>query len=212
MKTPSYVWVKPKRVKPPHPTALKLLETTVELLDEVPIDAVSLAMVLERSQVSQGSLYHHYEDFADLVEKAAVHRYTRGLRESLVAMGALLDCADVADFRRQAELLLVMSNNQARRRNRLERVDVLGSLRARPRLAEAIGRAQREVTAEQAEYLAEVQRRGWIRADVDPMALSTLIAAVIFGRVVDDVSEQPIDPDLWTDIAVRALFAVAFTD
>lgn len=121
MKTPSYVWVKPKRVKPPHPTALTLLETTVELLDEVPIDAVSLAMVLERSLVSQGSLYHHFEDFSDLVEKAVVHRYTRGLRESLVSMAALVDCTDIADFRRQAELLLVASNDQARRRNRLER-------------------------------------------------------------------------------------------
>ena len=212
METPSHVWVKPKRSKPPHPTALKLLEVTVELLDEVPIDAVSLAMVLERSQVSQGSLYHHFEDFADLVEKAAVHRYTRGLNESLVGMAMLLECADADELRRRGRALLVVSNEQARRRNRLERVDVLGALRSRPRLAAAIGRAQREVIEQQAGYLAELQRRGWMRGDVDPMALSTLISAVIFGRVVDDISEQPIDPDAWTDVAVRAVWAVAFPD
>lgn len=77
MDTSSYVWVKPKRRRPPHPTAVKLLEITVDLLDEIPIDALSIAAVLERSGVSHGSLYHHYADFPDLVEQAAVHRYRR---------------------------------------------------------------------------------------------------------------------------------------
>ena len=212
METPSHVWVKPKRAKPPHPTALKLLEATIELLDQVPIDAVTLAMVLERSQVSQGSIYHHFEDLPNLVEEAAVHRYTRGLKESLAVLATLLDSTDAADFRQRAEVLLVVSNQQERRSRRMERLDVLGALRSRPRLAAAVGRAQHDVLKEQAGYLAEAQRRGWIRADVDPMALSTLLAAMTFGRVVDDVSERPIDADLWTDIAVRAVFAVAFPD
>jgi hypothetical protein len=108
--------------------------------------------------------------------------------------------------------LAVMSNDQSRRPNRLERVDVLGALRSRPRLAEAIARAQHEITAEQAGYYAELQRRGWVRNDLDPMAMSALVQAVILGRVVDDISEHPLDPELWTKAAVRAIAAVLFPD
>lgn len=210
--TPPYVWVKPKRERPPHPTALKLLDVTVALLDEVPVDALTLAMVLERSDVSHGSLYHHYEDFPDLVEKAAVHRYTRGLRESLVAVAALLECADATEFRRRAVELIRASHDRARRPNRLERVDVLGALRSRPRLAQAIGRAQREITEEQAEHYAELQRRGWMRADVDPVVASTMVQAMILGRVVDDISEQPVDDRHWTEAAVRVVSSLLFED
>ena len=212
METPSYVWVKPKRRRPPHPTAVKLLEITVDLLDEVPIDAVSIAAVLERSGVSHGSLYHHYADFPDLVEQAAVHRYTRTLRQSLVAVAGLLECTDAADFRKRALELVVVSNDRSRRPNRLERMDVLGALRSRPRLAEAIARAQHEITAEQAGCYAELQQRGWVRNDLDPMAMSALVQAVILGRVVDDISEHPVDPELWTKAAVRAIAAVLFPD
>lgn len=196
--------------KGPHPTAVKLLDAAVELLDEVPIDAVSLAMVLDRCGVAQGSLYHHYEDLADLIEKAAVRRYSRGLLESLAALRALLECNDAAEFRRSAELLLVESNEQRRRPNRLERLDVLAASRTRPQLASAIGKAQRDVIEQQAVCLAELQRRGWIRPDVDPLVVSTLVAVVIFGRVVDDLSERPVDPALWSDVAVRAIFAVVY--
>lgn len=132
MDTSSYVWVKPKRRRPPHPTAVKLLEITVDLLDEIPIDALSIAAVLERSGVSHGSLYHHYADFPDLVEQA--------------------DC------------------------------------------------------------YAELQQRGWVRNGLDPMAMSALVQAVILGRVVDDISEHPLHPELWTKAAVRAIAAVLFPD
>lgn len=51
------------------------------LLDEdVPINGVTIPMVLERSGVSYGSLYHFYDDISDLVEQAIVIRYTRHLK------------------------------------------------------------------------------------------------------------------------------------
>ena len=39
----------------PHPTATLLLDTTVGLLETVPVDELTIAMVLERS----GPLHHH---------------------------------------------------------------------------------------------------------------------------------------------------------
>lgn len=196
----------------PHPTAILLLDAAVELLDDVPVDSLTSALIMERSGVSYGSLYHHYADISDLVEQAIVHRYTRRLKESVGAVRALLDCTDDAQFREQTERLLDQSMRPERRLNRLERVEALGALHSRPRLEERIARAQQEITDDQAAIIVELQRRGWLRTDVEPVALSAFIQAITLGRVVDDVAERRIDRDSWNDVALRAFRAVLFPD
>jgi AcrR family transcriptional regulator len=196
----------------PHPTATLLLNTAVNLLDEIAIDGLTIAKVLETSGVSYGSLYHHYADISDLIEHAVVFRYTRNLLESLAAIRSLLDSRDAADFRYRAEQLIEASISPERRQNRLERVEVLGALHGRPRLVSRLAQAQQDITNEQAEIFTEFQRRGWIRSDADPVALSAFTQAMIVGRIVDDITEHPLDAGRWFDVAIRAFRAVLFPD
>jgi AcrR family transcriptional regulator len=198
--------------RPRHATATLLLETVLEFLETMHMDEVSMAMVLERSGVSHGSLYHHFEDFPDLVEQAVVMRFEMGLTQSLEYVAALLDAADADDFRQRMEALILMLNDQARRPYRLYRAEVIGNFRGRPRLAAKIGRAQQEVIEAQSSYYAEFQRRGWLRTDSDPTAMSTFTVALFLGRVADDITEHPVDPELWNDVVLRAVRAVLLPD
>jgi AcrR family transcriptional regulator len=195
-----------------HPNAQRLLDATVELLESTPIEQVTLAEVLARSGVSNGSLYHHFEDFPDLVERAVVQRYVKGLEESLAAVEALLDSADAAEFRRRVEEIVVVLHAQDRRPFRLVRLETLGALSSRPRLAERISRAQHESTMRQAGFLAEFQDRGWLRSDLSAMAISTFMTATFLGRVVDDIADGHVDPDEWTEVAMVAFRAFLFGD
>lgn len=196
----------------PHPTATRLLDATVELIDESSIDEVNLAMVLERSGVSHGSLYHHFEDFPDLVEQAIVARYVRGLDESLEAIAQLRDCADAAEFRTRAEQIIIRFHDVDRRAYRMARLETLGSLNGRPRLAAALGRVQRDHLERQAALYAEFQERGWARRDVDPLVMSTMTAALHLGRTVDDISDHPVDPEQWTALVLRVYGPMMFPD
>jgi AcrR family transcriptional regulator len=195
-----------------HSSARKLLDATLELLETTPIELVHLSKVLERCGVSHGSLYHHFEDFSDLVEQAAVERFAKGLNDSLSAISQLLDSTDATDFRRRTEEVILLFHDQSRRPFRLARLDTLGALAGRPRLAERISRAQQVAIRKQADYYAEFQRRGWFRNDVDPLALSTFTTATFLGRVVDDILEEPVDPDEWSNVAMKAFVAVLFPD
>lgn len=176
------------------------------------MESLSIAMILERTGVSHGSLYHHFDDFPDLVEKAVVHRYTRRLKESLSAIDVLLECTTEHEFRRGIEQLVVETTETSRRRNRMDRIEVLGALKGHPRLVDSIARAQQEITDAQGEYFREFQRRGWLRSDLDPIAMSAFVQAMIVGRIVDDVSERPIDQDTWLQVAMPAFMAVLFGD
>ncbi|MFZ9017103.1 MAG: TetR/AcrR family transcriptional regulator, partial [Ilumatobacteraceae bacterium] len=194
----------------PHPTAEALLRTTVELLEVVAIDDVTISMVTERSGVSTGSLYHHYTDISDLVEQAVILRYTRALRESIMGVRELLDASDARDFRRRTERLLELTITSERRAERLVRVEVLGALSGRERRAERVARAQQEITDELAALLTTFQQRGWIPEGLHAVALAEFIQGMILGRVVDDVTENPVSQDHWFDVAIRAFRAVLF--
>jgi AcrR family transcriptional regulator len=195
-----------------HPNAQKLLDTTIELLGDGPIEQVTLAAVLKRSGISNGSLYHHFEDFQDLLEQAIVQRFTQGLKESHAAIKAMLELTDVVEFRKRVEQIILTFHDQNRRPFRMARLETLGALRSRPRLAARIAEAQYNSTMLQAEYLAEFQRRGWFRQDLDMAAISTFMTATFIGRVVDDIASEQIDPDNWSKVALTAFRAILFPD
>lgn len=196
-----------------HPTAARLLEAAVSLLDDdVPISGVTIPLVLERSQVSYGSLYHFYDDISDLVEQAIVFRYARRLKADVERVRGLLDSRDAVEFRQRTEQLIEVSASPERRKNRLDRLESLGARHGRPRLIEGLAKAQQDITDDQAAVLQELQERGWLRRDVDPVALSAFIQAVMFGRVVDDVAERPTERAPWGDLVLLAFRAVLFPD
>lgn len=195
-----------------HPNAGKLLDAAVDLLASTPIEHITLAEVLERSGVSNGTLYHHFEDLQDLVEKAALQRFQQGLDETLAALATLVSATDSLSFRRRLEAMLVHLSAQDRRPLRLARLDTLGSLRNHPRLVERLARVLHRHYEQEAAYVAEFQRRGWLRGDLDPLVVTKFISAIHLGRVVDDVDAQPVDPAEWTRVALIACRAILFSD
>ena len=195
-----------------HPNARKLLDTTAELLNETQIERINLSTVLQRSGVSNGSLYHHFEDFQDLLEQAIVERFTKGLNDSLAAIANLLEVSDETTFRKRVKEIVFAFHDQNRRPFRMARLETLGALMSRPRLADRIGRAQFESTMKQGDYLAEFQRRGWLRRDLDAAVVSTFMTATFLGRVVDDIASEQINPTEWSRVAWIAFQAILFGD
>ena len=52
-----------------------MIETVVNLLQTQSVDEINSDQVLEISGISKGSMYHHFEDFSDLIEHAQVARF-----------------------------------------------------------------------------------------------------------------------------------------
>jgi AcrR family transcriptional regulator len=191
---------------------VRLLDTAVELLNSYSVDQLTIALILEQSGVSYGSLYHHFNDISNLVEQAVVHRYTRRVKESNDSIRLLLDSTDAVEFRTRAEALFAESISVDRSINRLQRVEALGFIQGRPRLASRIAQAQQELTEDFADILSAFQRKDWIRSDIDPIATASFIQSLVIGRVIDDVSDQPVGHERWCALALPAFRAVLFAD
>ena len=80
--------------KTTHPTKSSLIDCAADLLDKYRFDEITVEMVLDRSNISKGSLYHHFEDLAELLEAAQVARYADWVDRSWgrAVMAALRAC------------------------------------------------------------------------------------------------------------------------
>lgn len=196
-----------------HPTKVLLLDTTLRLLGSTPVEAVTIDMVLTESGTSRGSLYHHYEDFPDLLEQALIAQFGQHVDESIEAFTLACDTSTSA-AQLGEHLRAVTKVTQARQRadRRMQRVVIFansnGSERMRARLCEQ----QQRLTSALADVIARSQDRGWLNRSLDATAVATFIQAYTVGRVVDDINPTPVDVDAWITLIDMVLDRVLLTD
>jgi len=184
-----------------HPTRERLIETAVEVLGESGLDGFDVSEVLRRAGVTTGALYHHFRDMPELVELAIARRFPAGVSESMILLRQAFESAETfAECQEAMRGLTEVSQDQARRVRRVERAHFLALAFSSDSLRDLIGDQQRAITAELTETLALVQERGWIRRDLDPQAIAVFIQAYTLGRIIDDVSPDPVDPQAWNHL------------
>jgi AcrR family transcriptional regulator len=182
----------------------------VALLDERAPDEVTVERVLSESGVSRGSLYHHYRDFNDLLDRAHVARFAR-LVDASIAM--ITQVVDHATTREEccAGLVAVTAATQgpATAASRALRVWTLGQAGLRPSMRDALGVEQQRLTDALTDLTRAGQERGWFRSDLDPAAIAVFIQAYTLGKSVDDVAPRHVDQAAW-ELLVNTVIATVF--
>lgn len=184
-----------------HPTKELLIETVVGLLDHKGPDEITSDEVLEVSGISRGSLYHHFEDFPQLMAAAHAARFTVGVDQSIKALTAVLTSAtDRRSLLAALHKVTVATQAPERAALRFERARALAMAGHDPRMREMLAAEQTRLTDALTDLIREAQERGWYRREFDPRAAAVLIQAYTLGKVVDDVAEEPMDPQAWNDL------------
>lgn len=184
-----------------HPTKTILIDTTRELLDSFARTDISTDQILTKSGISKGSLYHHFEDLDQLIEAAMLLRYTEWVDKSIGAITETLRSAkSPEDVHIRLSAITVQTQDPKRRVDRLYRAEVLGAAASSPRLAKSLGVEQQRLTDALTDLVREVQEKGFFHKELDPHALAVFIQAYTLGKVVDDFSENPMNPDSWNSL------------
>ena len=184
-----------------HPTKKILLDTAIALLDEFPSDRVTSDLVLEKSGISKGSLYHHFPDFGSLIDDAEVVRFARYVDGSIEVLAAIIQEAQNAEQLVDALKAVTRSTQSSGRlEGRKARIYLLGLATQRPHLQELLGREQQRLTEGLADLFREAQLRGWFRAELDPMAGALLVQAYSLGLWLDDITPDPVNQAAWIDL------------
>jgi AcrR family transcriptional regulator len=187
-----------------HPTRERLLLTTVDLMDTENPEKVGVEMVLEKSGISKGSLYHHFEDFPALIEAALVYRFHRVVDNSIALISNTVAASTSREeFFAGMEKVTAVTHSREMTAIRFERARALGHAGASPRFKEALGIEQQRLTHAFADLVREAQSQGWVSLDLDPMATAVFIQAYTIGKLIDEVTAEPVDEQAWLKLIHR---------
>lgn len=185
-----------------HPTRALIVEAAANLLREKGVVGFHVDDVLAATGLTRGAVYHHFNNVDDLVESALLATYTEGVSANIELVRKVLSRAtDFDEFR----VGILQANTTYAQNARLRdvrklRAHAMASGSVTGRLATGLAREQQRLTDEYVAVIAEAQRRGWVRSEIDPLALAVFIQAYSFGVIVDDVSELHVDLTSWEQI------------
>jgi AcrR family transcriptional regulator len=191
-----------------HPTKVRLIETTVEILESKFQKDVSVDEILDKSGISKGSLYHHFEDLSELLESAQVSRYATWVDRSIGLIVPLLSAAknrdDIIEGLRRATAFTQSNNYRA---TRFDRARSLANCESSPRFMKALGIEQERLTTALADLVSEAKNKGLFRQDLDSRSTAIFIQSYTLGKIVDDIVIHPVNEDNWNEFIVNMLIA-----
>jgi hypothetical protein len=68
-----------------------------------------------------------------------------------------------------------------------------------------LGAEQARLTDALTDLITQAQEKGLYRRDFDARACAVLIQAYTLGKIVDDVVEEPVDPQAWNDLIMQVI-------
>jgi AcrR family transcriptional regulator len=181
-----------RRGRPPSGGREAILEATLALLRERGVARLTTRDVAERAGVSEASVYYHYTDKAGLL-RAVFEAGLERLQEAALGGGLLTFGRELERFLEQALPVLTAAQSDADLRDALAAHMVANDLGPH-RGIQTLGR-----------YLADGQRAGSVRADLDPEAAAQLFVGSCLVRVAQrqfvDRPDAPQMPSLERTVA-----------
>ena len=190
----------------PHPTKVALIEVVKGMIAEYGADGFTIDMVLTESGISRGSLYHHFEDFPDLVEEALL-----SINRANVLSSNELVRAEISGVSTKEEFLGAVDrvtralHSPERFKARIDRVRMLAVCGSNERFRQRFGEDQAELVMSLTEVIADAQARGLVRPDFDPKVLAMFMSAYTTGVILNDVSSDPVTFDDWNTLVADVI-------
>ena len=192
--------------KTTHPTKTSLIECAADLLDKYRFDEITVEMVLDRSGISKGSLYHHFEDIYHLLEAAMIVRYASYVDSNIAALQALLSAAKTGEeFYLGLSQLSAITQGEGMKRARQERALTIGRAITSPRMSVLLQSEQQRLTDALVQLIKDAQARKLCNPEIEAHALAVLMQAWTLGKIVDDLSESPVDNDTYLTLVNRVI-------
>ena len=193
-------------VRDVHPTKALLLDTAVELIDEFGPQGFTVETLLDKSSISKGSLYHHFEDFGDLIDQAQIKRFSRYIDQDIEVLSReFLASTSREDLRRRIRSIVLGAHGPQRASARADRAVIVGSSLHSEKFMRSLAVEQQRLTDAIADVLRELQERGHAEKVVAPRVAATFVQAYSLGRILDDVADSPIGSEAWADVVMLAL-------
>lgn len=147
--------------------------------------------IASEAGVAIGLINYHFGGRDELVAAAELEMFVGMLEHDIVAISKVLTSAESSEelVRRLGDFTRIVIS-PSRFEYRMRRIASIAGAHGRPEMLRKLRSAQSEITTRYEAAIAEAQRRGTVRADLAPRAISTFLLVLGIGYVMIDL-----DPD-----------------
>ena len=189
-----------------HPTKTRLIETTAELLEKQFPQEIQVDEILEKSGISKGSLYHHFEDLGELLEAAQVFKYAAWVDRSIGLIVPVLSSVKTrVEIIEGLAVLTKYTQSSEYRATRFYRARTLANSEVSDRFRKALGIEQDRLTAALEDLVAEAKNKGLFKTHLDNRVIAVFIQSYTLGKIVDDIVPSPIFQETWDGFILEML-------
>jgi AcrR family transcriptional regulator len=184
-------------------TADRILDAAAELIAERGYAAMTTRLIAERAGVNEVTIFRRFENKVGVL-KALAARFAQESAE--------IGVEDTSEGTGARSVLLAMARTEiaSAQRNGGVALRLAFDARSVPEIAELLGEGPRANIEKLAAYMAELQRAGELRSDVNPLALAeafgSMTSSYVMYRTVMGVVDDP--EGLTTEQAIEQLFDI----
>lgn len=162
---------------------------------------IRIPEICEATGVNYGSVYHHFGSREGVIDAAYDVIFTRLVEEDIRTFADVNESVETLEeyLSVMAPIVSRLSSGPERQARRAMRFRIVAAASTRPRLKEMIGKSQARLTDDLCTLTAFAQSKKWLRDDLSPKALSVLFQILVFGRALDDVSDDPVEEAVWEE-------------
>jgi AcrR family transcriptional regulator len=184
-----------------HPTKRALVQTVLDQLKTKKALDLTSELILEKSGISKGSLYHHFEDFDDLIETAQVFRYAAYVDQSIHLLTKVFQTAkNKEEMITELKKVTRFTQSPDLMPQRMDRATSISIANANPRMMKKMNAQQDRLNEAIIDIFREARDRGWINKEIDLHAGALFIQAYTLGIIINDVSGKKIDITAWDEL------------
>ena len=185
-----------------------MIDAVIEMMEVAGEGSVRVAKVAEKVGVTEPLVYHHFKNRAALVTAAYAEWYKRCQDLEVPIDQLMMMVTNQEEYERAVRASLTWSYQAERVAARGVRISVIGAAQTSPVLAEAVNEINRSFLTSLAQATEYAQSQGWVRTDLDPMAVAYWLHGQINGRVIAEMDDGRIDLAKWDEISFDAIFSL----
>lgn len=192
-----------------HTIEIVLRATVEQLQRNGPVD-FRIEDLVRETGISVGGIYHHFGDRAGLLRAAYVKVVEDVQQNDAEVLRTLLDnCRTVDDVVEGLRRLTAATVGPERMDAREMRIEALALSRRDPALRERLVEIQKVAVEAHVAAFRELQRRGWMKSDVDPYLFFLSMSGNTLGTVQDRIGPGLLDPERWARHTIEMFTAFA---
>jgi len=189
-------------------TKSRILNAAIAMMDEGGESAVRLGAIAENLGIKEPSIYHHFTNRTELINAAYVEWYWQCLKTDIPVEAMMVLVETREDYVRAVRKTMEWSYQPERHHARAIRLSVLGAAQRNAELAVAINDINKKFLATIADAALVAQQKGWVRTDLDPMAMAYWLHGQIVGRVVAEMDPGHVDLAQWDKVSFEAVLGL----